>query len=52
MIENMKRDIDLKMAQEVKEVKHKLEINEYTKYNISYDIYTNDEEKFLYIKME
>ena len=52
MIENIKRDIDLKMAQEVKEVKHKLEINEYTKYNISYDIYTNDEEKFLYIKME
>lgn len=52
MTENIKRDIDLKMAQEVKEVKHKLQINEDTKYNISYDIYTNDEEKFLYIKME
>jgi len=52
MIENIKRDLDLKMAQEVKEVKHKLQINEDTKYNISYDIYKHEDEKFLYIKME
>ncbi len=52
MIENIKRDLDLKMAQEVKEVKHKLQINEDTKYNIFYDIYKHEDEKFLYIKME
>ena len=52
MIENIKRDIDLKMAQEVKVVKHKLQINEDTKYNIFYDIYKHEDEKFLYIKME
>ena len=52
MIENIKRDLDLKMAQEVKEVKHKLQINEDTKYNISYDIYKHEDEKYLYIKME
>ena len=52
MTENIKRDIDLKMAQEVKEVKHKLQINEDTKYNIFYDIYKHEDEKFLYIKME
>ena len=52
MIENIRRDLDLKMAQEVKEVKHKLQINEDTKYNIFYDIYKHEDEKFLYIKME
>ena len=48
----MKRDIDLKLAQEVTEKKAQLKVNEDTEYNVFYDIRPEDDQKFLYIKLE
>ena len=52
MKENMKKDIDLKLAQKVTEKKAQLKVNEDTEYNIFYDICQEDDQKFLYIKLE
>ena len=52
MTEEMKRDIDLKLAKDLTEKKTQLEINEDTEYNIFYDICVENDEKFLYMKLE
>lgn len=48
----MKREIDLKLAKDLTEKKTQLEINEDTEYNIFYDICSENDEKFLYMKLE
>ena len=48
----MKRELNLKMAQEVKGQNAQLNINEDTRYIITYDIFSKDREKYLYIKMD
>jgi hypothetical protein len=48
----MKKELDFKMAQEIKGQNAQLYINEDTKYNITYDVISKDGEKFLYIKMD
>ena len=52
MTEEMKRDIDLKLAKDLTEKKTQLEINEDTEYNVFYDICVENDEKFLYLKLE
>jgi len=52
MLDDIKRDIDLIMAEKCNQVKYKLNINRDTQYNIYYDIYTHDEEKYFFIKLE
>ncbi len=52
MTEEMKRDIDLKLDKDLTEKKTQLEINEDTEYNIFYDICVENDEKFLYMKLE
>lgn len=55
MIENIKREIDVKIAEILrnpqKEAEH-LKINQDTSFDIFYDIYDNDDEKFFYIIMK
>ena len=55
MIENIKRDID----QEIAKIEHdrekdsiKLSINDDTSYDIYFDTYDNEDEKYFYIKMQ
>lgn len=53
--ENLKKEIDLQMSQEVPNQKTaeitKLSINEDTTYDIIYDVYDAGEQKYFYIKM-